>query len=259
MGMQLLTVPDFATMTPALTTSETPSVTELTESLIESLRGLDTPTVCNALEVLAPQRRGWGFTVEPLVCVRPGLPPVVAVARTATIRAAHPSDLDGPAARDLNDAYYRYIDAGPRPSVVVIQDLDAPHAGYGAFWGEVNTHVHRGLGCTGVITDGSVRDLPGCAEGFQLLANRVGPSHAFVHVVDFGKPVSVAGMRVRDGDLIHADQHGAVVIPWSVASGVRDAADMIARREKVIIDASKERGFDSNRLRKAWGDAADIH
>ncbi len=232
---------------------------DLTASLIESLRGLDTPTVCNALELLAPRRRGWGFTVEPLVCVRPALPSVVAVARTATIRAAHPTDLDGNAARDLNDAYYAYIDTGPRPSVVVTQDLDAPHAGYGAFWGEVNTHVHRGLGCQGVITDGSVRDLPDCAEGFQLLAGRVGPSHAFVHVVDFGKPVSVAGMRVRDGDLIHADQHGAVVIPWDVAERVRDAAGQIARRERIIIEASKEPGFDSNRLRKAWGDAAEIH
>ncbi len=232
---------------------------ELTESLIESLRGLDTPTVCNALELLAPQRRGWGFTVQPLVCVRPALPSLVAVARTATIRAMHASDIDGTAARELNDAYYAYIDAGPKPSVVVIQDLDSHNAGYGAFWGEVNTHVHRGLGCTGVITDGSVRDLPVCADGFQLLANRVGPSHAFVHVVDFGKPVSVAGMRVRDGDLIHADQHGAVVVPWSVAHDVRAAAEKIARREKVIIDASKERGFNADRLRKAWGDAADIH
>jgi regulator of RNase E activity RraA len=233
------------------------TVPELNPSLIESLRALDTPTVCNALELVAPQRRGWGFTVEPLVCVRPGLPPVVAVARTATIRAMHPSDLVGAAARELNDAYYDYIDAGAKPSVVVIQDLDA--GGYGAFWGEVNTHVHRGLGCCGVITDGSVRDLPACAEGFQLLANRVGPSHAFVHVVEFGKPVNVAGMRVRDGDLIHADQHGAVVVPWDVAGKVQAAAEQIARREKVIIDASKEPGFDAKRLRKAWGDAAEIH
>jgi len=234
-------------------------VPELTPKLIEALKTLDTPTVCNALEVLAPQRRGWGYTVEPLVCVRPNLPPIVAVARTATIRAMHPGDLEAAAARALNDAYYEYIDAGAKPSVVVIQDLDAPARGYGAFWGEVNTHVHRGLGCTGVITDGSVRDLPGCAEGFQLLADRVGPSHAFVHVVDFGKPVTVAGMRVRDGDLIHADQHGAAVIPWNVADKVVAAAQLIARRESVIIAASKEPGFDAKRLRKAWGDAAEVH
>jgi regulator of RNase E activity RraA len=235
------------------------AVTDLDSDLLATLQSYDTPTICNALELLVPQRRGWGFTVTPLVCVRPGLPPLVAVARTARIRAMHPADVTGIAARELSDAYYRYIAEGRRPSVVVMQDLDAPNAGYGSFWGEVNSHVHRGLQCMGVITDGSVRDLPALADGFQVLADRIGPSHAFVHVVDFGKPVTVAGMRVRDGDLIHADQHGAVVIPWDVANGVRAAADTIARRERVIIDASKRPDFDITRLLKAFGDAADIH
>ena len=234
-------------------------MTDLDAQLFVTLQVFDTPTICNALELLIPQRRGWGYTVAPLVCARPALPPLVAVARTATIRAMHPADITGAAARQLSDAYYRYIAEGPRPSVVVIQDLDAPNAGYGSFWGEVNSNVHRGLQCHGVITDGSVRDLPQLAEGFQVLADRVGPSHAFVHVVDFGKPVSVAGMRVRDGDLIHADQHGAVVIPWQVAKDVQAAADTIARRERIIIEASKQPGFDIARLLKAFGDAADIH
>jgi regulator of RNase E activity RraA len=234
-------------------------VTDLDASLLTTLQSFDTPTVCNALELLVPQRRGWGFTVAPLVCVRPNLPPVVAIAKTATIRAMHPGDLAGAAARELSDGYYRYVAAGPRPSVVVMQDLDAPSAGYGSFWGEVNSHIHRGLHCAGVITDGSVRDLPTLAEGFQILADRVGPSHAFVHLVDFGKPVSVAGMRVRDGDLIHADQHGAVVIPWQVAKDVAAAAATVARRERIIIEASKQPDFDVARLLKAFGDAAEIH
>src|SRR4029450_3996394 len=96
---------------PNLIPWETDAVPELNPSLIESLRALDTPTVCNALELVAPQRRGWGFTVEPLVCVRADLPPIVAIARTATIRSMHPSDVVGAAARELNDAYYDYIDA----------------------------------------------------------------------------------------------------------------------------------------------------
>jgi regulator of RNase E activity RraA len=237
----------------------TAPVPELDASLQATLRAFDTPTVCNALELLIPQRRGWGFTVAPLVCVRPALPPLVAVARTATIRAMHPADLTGRAARELSDGYYRYIAEGPRPSVVVMQDLDAPSAGYGSFWGEVNSNIHRGLHCAGVVTDGSVRDVPALAEGFQILADRIGPSHAFVHLVDFGKPVSVAGMRVRDGELIHADQHGAVVIPWEVANDVAAAAATVARRERIIIDASKRPDFDIAKLLKAFGDAAEIH
>lgn len=229
------------------------------EDLRAALMALDTPTVCNALELVAPERRGHGFTVSPLLCTRPGLPPMVGHARTAAIRAAHPSDLRGAAAREMQDAYYAYMDAGPKPAVIVIQDLDGPLRGYGSWWGEVNSAVHKGLGCLGVITDGSVRDLPDIAEGFQMLADRVGPSHAFVHPVVFGQPVTVAGMRVADGDLVHADQHGAVVIPWDVAEQIPQAAADVARREKVIIDAARQPGFDIDRLRKAWGDAAEIH
>jgi regulator of RNase E activity RraA len=142
---------------------------------------------------------------------------------------------------------------------MVIQDLDGPLRAYGSWWGEVNSNIHKGLGALGVITDGSVRDIPDIAEGFQMLADRVGPSHAFVHPVDYGRTVTVAGMRVADGDLIHADMHGAVVIPWDVADQVNEAAEAIGRRERVIINAAQEPGFDIDRLRKAWGDAAEIH
>ena len=184
---------------------------------------------------------------------------MVGVARTATIRAAHPADLHGSAARTLADAYYAYIDQGPKPSITVIADLDGPQRACGSFWGEVNSNIHRGFGSLGVITDGSVRDLPDIADGFQMLADRVGPSHAYVHIVDFATPVTVAGMRVRSGDLIHADQHGAVVIPAAVVDQVAEAADQIARRERIIISAAQQPGFDIDALRKAQGDAAEIH
>ena len=230
----------------------------LTADLRQQLQLLDTPTVCNALEGLAPSRRGYGFTTESLFCLRPALKPLVGVARTATIRSAHPSDLTGSAARELSDAYYAYIDAGPKPSVVVIHDADE-RPGYGAFWGEVNSAIHMGLGCEGLITDGSVRDLPDVAPGFQMLAGRVGPSHAFVHVVDFGRPIDVAGMRVRDGDLIHADQHGAVVVPHDVAPQVLAAARRVQARERVILEAARAPGFDVEKLRIAEAKATEIH
>ena len=233
-------------------------MTELTDALIAELQTMDTPTVCNALEIVAPERRGYGFTTQPLVCTRPELPPMVGIARTATIRSAHPSHLKGKEAGAMNDAYYAHMDEGPKPSIVVIQDLDDAQRGYGSWWGEVNSNVHKGLGALGVITDGSVRDLPDIADGFQMMADRVGPSHAFVHVVGYGAPITVAGMRVVSGDLIHADQHGAVVIPWDVADKVKGAADQIAAREAVIIAAAQEEGFSIERLRQAWGDAAEV-
>lgn len=227
---------------------------ELTPDLIAELKSVDTPTVCNALEILVPERRGHGFTTKPMVCTRPELGPFVGVARTATIRAAHPGDSSQARVRD---AYYAYIDEGTKPSVVVIQDLD-DERGYGSFWGEVNSNIHKGLGCDAVITNGSVRDLPDIAAGFQMWADRIGPSHAFVHVVDYSRPVTVAGMSVADGDVIHADQHGAVVIPHEVCGEVRQAADLISRRERVIIAAAQQPGFDVEALRRAQREAAEI-
>jgi len=231
---------------------------ELTASLVAELQTMDTPTVCNALELLVPQRRGYGFTVEPLVCIRPELRPMVGVARTATIRSAHPSDLSAEEALAFSDDYYRYIDDGPKPSVAVIQDIDAQR-GYGSLWGEVNSAIHSGLGCAGLVTDGGIRDLPDIAPDFQMLAGRVIPSHAYVHVVDFARPVTVAGMRVRDGDLIHADQHGAVVIPLDVAGRVREAADQVIRKERVIIEAARQPGFNFEKLKAARDRQAEIH
>lgn len=232
-------------------------MSQIDQATLDKLRSLDTPTVCNALESVAPSRRGYGYTTEPLVCTRPELGSMVGYARTATIRAMQPQDRSS-STRNLGQQYYSYIDSGPKPSIVIIQDLDDSR-GYGAFWGEVNSNIHFGLGCLGVITDGSVRDVPDAAEGFQMLADRIGPSHAFVHVVSFGEDVEVSGMKVSDGDLVHADQHGAVVIPSDAASGVPAAAERIARVESVVIEAAQQPGFDFEALRRAWGKQAEIH
>ena len=219
-----------------------------TPELLEALKAFDTPTVCNALERVAPERTGYGYTTRPLVCVRPELPPIVGYARTATIRAVQPSSRDAAADREARLAYYESVAAPPHPTITVVEDLD-PSAGVGAWWGEVQTHLHRGLGSLGVITNGSVRDLDELAEGFQVLAGNVGPSHAFVHAVAWEIPVTVHGMQVRPGDLVHADRHGAVVIPNDLAASLPEAAVAIAKGESVLIEASKKPDFDFETLR----------
>ena len=231
----------------------------LTEADLEALRALDTPTVCNAMEVVAPERRGYGYTTEPLFCAFPDLPPIVGYACTATIRAMRPSGLSEAAARDLRLAYYEYTHDAPGPKITVIQDLDGGQAGYGAFWGEVNSTVHKTLGSLGVITDGCIRDLHMIAPGFQMLAGSVKPSHAHVHIVDFGKQVHVAGMTVEHGDLIHADRHGAIVIPAALARRIPEAAAQVAAKEKVILDVCRAPDFTFAKLRAAMGGPKDIH
>lgn len=231
---------------------------ELTEALRSDLEAFDTPTVCNALEIVAPKRRGYGYTFEHLLCIRPEVKPLVGIARTARIRSALPPDWPAAESRRISDGYYRYIDQGPKPSIVVIQDVDAQRA-YGSFWGEVNSSIHLGLGCRAVVTDGSVRDLPDLAAGFQVLASRIVPSHAFVHVVDFGEDVTVAGMAVCSGDLLHLDRHGAVVIPHDVAHQIKSAALQIQTRERKIIDAARSPGFNAEILHKIESGETDNH
>jgi regulator of RNase E activity RraA len=230
----------------------------LSDADLQALRAWDTPTICNALELITPQRRGYGFTTAPLVCAFPALKPIVGYARTATIRASQPNPKPGAEAKAQRFAYFDYIVEGPGPRIMVLQDLD-PAPGFGAFWGEVQTNLHKALGCLGCVTNGSIRDLDAAAEGFQLLAGSVGPSHGWVHLVEFGGGVNVAGMTVRSGDLIHADRHGAVVVPPEAVREIPKAVDLLGRREAVIIKTAQSRDFTVARLKKAIGDAEEIH
>ena len=218
----------------------------LSADVLGALRSLDTPTVCNALEVVAPYRRAYGYTTSPLVCPDPDTV-LIGYARTATIRAAAPSGRSGDDDLAMRVGYYRHMAEGPHPTVTVIEDIDAS-PGYGAWWGEVNSSIHAGLGSLGVITNGSIRDLGEWAPGFGALAGSIGPSHAWVHVVEYAVPVTVHGMSVRPGDLIHADRHGAVVVPADVAAEVPAAAAKIAAAESVLIDAARSESFSVDRL-----------
>ncbi len=233
-------------------------MTDIARADLEALVRYDTPTICNALELVVPERRATGFTVEHLHCLEPSLPPMVGFARTVTYRSVAPSELAGEALRRRRLEYYEYVARGPGPTIAIVQDLD-PLPGFGAMWGEVNTAVHKGLGCLGAVTNGSIRDLPDCAPGFQLLAGKVGPSHAHGHVVDFGGQVNVFGMNVRHGDIVHADRHGAVVIPAPAVKEIPAAVDLLVRREAVILEAARSPGFGIDALRRAMTDSADIH
>ena len=228
-------------------------------SVLEALARYDTPTICNALEIVAPERRLIGYTTRPLICPFPDLRPIVGYARTVTIRSTVASGLPAAEQSARRIKYYEYVGTGVGPRISVIQDIDGPDAGFGAFWGEVQSNVHKALGCLGVITDGSIRDIPQWAPGFQALAGSIGPSHAYVHAETFGGEVRVAGMTVRSNDLIHADRHGAVVIPLDVAAKLPDAAELCGRRETPILDIARSKDFSLEKLKEALARSAEIH
>ena len=229
------------------------------QSVLDALKRYDTPTICNAMEIVAPERRLIGYTVKPLVCPFPDLPPIVGYARTATMRSTATSSLQGAASRDQRAAYYEYVGTGAGPRISIIQDLDGANIGAGAFWGEVNSAVHKALGCLGVVTDGSIRDIPQWAPDFQALAGSIGPSHAWVHAEHFGGEVRVAGMTVKSDDLIHADQHGAIVIPHDIAAKLPDACELCGRRETPILEIARSKDFSLEKLKEALKRSAEIH
>jgi regulator of RNase E activity RraA len=118
----------------------------------------------------------------------------------------------------------------------------------------VQTNVHKVLGCLGTVTNGSIRDLAAVAESFQMLAGSIAPSHAYVHVVEFGISVTIHGMEVRSGDIIHADRHGAVVVPEQSIDAMAAALDGLMKREAKIIAAARMPGATVASIKAAMKD-----
>ncbi|MDX2103534.1 MAG: RraA family protein [Alphaproteobacteria bacterium] len=222
----------------------------LSPTLLAALLAVDTPTICNALEVVVGSRTAQGFTRKPFVATEPAAR-LVGYARTATLRAAAPGSMSAEEKERRRLAYYEHVVSGSGPQITVIQDLDS-EPGIGAFWGEVNSALHHGLGVAGCLTNGAVRDLDALTPGFPIFAGTVSPSHAWVHIVDIGCEVELHGLPIQDGDLLHADRHGAVVIPPGLVEAIPDAIAFMARKEAVLIEAARQPGFTPAHLREAW-------
>src|ERR1700740_2061411 len=124
---------------------------------LEFLQSIDTPTVCNLVEIVAPERRGFGYTVRHLHCPFPELPPIVGFAKTVTFKAKDAVPLGEAGYMQKRLDYLDYVASAPQPAVMIMHDLDGAHAGYGAFWGEVQSNVHKALGALGVGTAGATR------------------------------------------------------------------------------------------------------
>src|SRR5919197_5220324 len=182
-------------------------------------------------------------------CLFPELGPMVGHAVTAIIRA-EPQPAQGHRASTFG--WWDYVLSIPAPRVIVVHDLDDPR-GQGAQWGEVQANIHRALGCAGVVTDGSLRDLDEVrALGFQFAAAHVSVSHAYVHMVDFGLPIKVGGLWVKSGDLIHADHHGVVVIPPECADRLPEAVAAIEADERKIIPYRQAAAFPADKLKDLY-------
>ena len=225
--------------------------TIITNELLVLLRKLDTPTVCNAIEV-AQGKRGFNrFTRGTMQHSRPGEPAIVGFARTAKISGLAPPVEPSDVIRSRRMDYFRSMASGDGPTVSVVEDVDFPNCIAG-WWGEVHVAVHKGLGMSGAVTNGVMRDLDVMDDGFPVLAGSVGPSHGFVHVLKIGGQVDVMNMKVRQGDLIHADRHGALVIPTDVIDVLKKAIETVIASEDIVLTPARKPGFNIEKLEKVW-------
>jgi regulator of RNase E activity RraA len=221
------------------------------QDLLTLLRRVDTPTVCNAIEVVQGKRGFQGFTRGTMIASAPTEPAMVGYAVTARIAGLAPPGEPAATIRARRMAYYKAMFDGPKPSVAVIEDMDYPHC-VAAYWGEVNATVHKAFGMSGALTNGVVRDLGDLPPGFPILAGSIGPSHGFAHIRSLGGPVQVMGLTVTQGDLIHADRHGAVVIPPEVVASLSTAIAKLQATEQIVLTPAR-RGFpDFESFEAAW-------
>jgi len=214
---------------------------------LEQLRQFDSCSVANAIETFGVRLRNSGFTDSRVHCLFEDFPPLVGYAATIQVRTSDPP-MEG-------ESYYYRLDwlehvlSVPAPRILVMQDTDR-HQGLGSFIGDVHANILRALGCTGVVTNGAVRNVEALrAMKFQAFAGNLSVSHAFAHVFDFGKPVEVAHLQVRPGDLLHGDRHGVQTVPLEIAGEIPGAARKMFEDEQKIIELCQSDGFTPDKLR----------
>lgn len=218
----------------------------LTAAHLEAVRRIPTPAVSNAIELFDVRPRHVGFMDWTVRAMFPALPSVIGYAVTGVTRADPPTPGDEVSRFD----YWDHVVSVPGPRIAVIQDEDDP-PGLGAFYGEVNSNIHRALGCVAAVTNGAVRDLDEVeAMGFPLFACAPCVSHAYVRLTRVGTPVTVGGLEVRPGDLLQADKHGVLLIPQEIVAELPEAVARVERREKAIIAYCQSKEFTVEGLKK---------
>jgi 4-hydroxy-4-methyl-2-oxoglutarate aldolase len=213
---------------------------------LEALGKFDSCMIANAVESFNLRLRNTGFTDATIRCMFEDRHPMVGYAVTARLRSGEPP-IKGGTYRDRSDLW-NSISQIPAPRVLMLQDMDNP-PGRGAFIGDVHASILKALGCVGYVTNGAVRELPGVRDtGIQLFAGSVAVSHAYAHIFDIGAPITVAGLDVRTGTLLHGDRHGIVTVPIEIAAEIPGIAQQMREAETKVMDFCRSRSFSVAKL-----------
>jgi 4-hydroxy-4-methyl-2-oxoglutarate aldolase len=213
----------------------------LTQTEVEELREFDTCMVANAVESFEVRLRNTGFTDKSIRCMFADAPPMVGYAVTARLRSGEPP-MKGGVFRDRSE-FWKSILMVPAPRILVLQDMDQV-PGRGAFIGDVHASILHALSCVGCVTNGAVRELPAVrAMGVQLFAGNLAVSHAYAHIFDLGAQITVGGMDVHMGDLLHGDRHGVLNVPLEIAAKIPETARAMRVEEQKVIDYCRSSAF----------------
>jgi regulator of RNase E activity RraA len=210
-------------------------------SWIDYLKGVDTPTLINAIEELKLRPNRDGFTPLELRCLFPGLGRMCGYAVTAQVETISQT---GPFALERFVELYRLVEAAPKPAVIVLQEMGG-YPNYAAHCGEVMASFFKRLGAIGLVSDCAVRDIPEVrALGFHYFARGAVASHGNFRIVRPGVPVQVLGMEVKPGDILHGDENGLIQVPSGIESSLPAAIDRVRARERKVMDFVRGAAFD---------------
>ncbi|MFI5179967.1 MAG: RraA family protein [Thermoanaerobaculia bacterium] len=219
-----------------------------TQEDLEALQQYNTCNVANAIETLGLRLRNEGYTRPGLTCPVGSIRPVVGYAVTSRVRSSDPP-LTGYRYDDRSD-WWELMGKLPHPQIAVIRD-DDPRPRTGSVLGEIHAAVLKALRCSGIVTDGAVRDLDAIRRlGIPVLSNGVVVSHAYNHMIGFGEPVEIEGLTIHPGDLLMMDEHGVVSIPLEVASEIPGIAESQVKHERRVLAICSSRDFSLAALRE---------
>lgn len=226
----------------------------VTEQELDALCQFDTCMVANAVETFNLRLRNTGFTNPKVRCMFPDAPPMVGYAVTGQLRCGEPP-MKGGAFHD-STGFWNSILEVPAPRILVLEDMDDP-PGQGAFLGDVHAAILKALGCIGYLTNGAVRELPAIgAMGIQIFAGSSSASHAYSHIFGVGTALSVGGMEVHRGDLLHGDRHGVLNIPAEIATAIPKVASAMQQAEQRVIEFCQSDSFSVVKLAEVMKDLA---
>jgi len=238
---------------------------------IKQLTEFDTPTVGNGVELLGVRDPSGGYTGPDVRALMPELGVRAGIAVTARLDTTSPGT--DQTAMDIFWEMVRHIQslsgvpgntahAGDTsssgsssgegvPVFTVVESVGLRPRHTVTIGDGMGTHL-KNAGVVGFLTNGCIRDIEGVrAVPLACWAAGLSPMHCRLRWLDLGSPVVIDGMTVRTGDLIHADQNGALCFPAHLVEQVLEKAHAVREKETRMFQTLRQPGMNVDRYLKS--------